>query len=328
MRHSSRGAIFPSTPICTPSSCPPSPLVLLHQPSPPLKNSRSKRPLNTQLPNRNPTQQRLRQPIRRARHILRNLVPSTLHKSPRQSTLRVHRAQRPARAISHNRRVVRLHQRCEPKLGRHQQREGGRGLKALVTGPGHVLDGEEGAIGEEAEVQRAVGDDDVFGLLDDGRERGVARPRGTVAAVGGGGAAVEDGLGAAADGPVCMAGGVDRVLHGGEVEVVPRTDPVGEAEHVAGPGAGVCHVPVVEAGVYLVDCADGVFPEIGAGCGESGWNWREDAGCWEGEAVGEQGGVVAGFVGFDQFGEGGCVQIQEVLPGEDCGNDWGCFDRD
>lgn len=46
-----------------------------------------------------------------------------------------------------------------------------RPLEALLTAPGHVLDGDEGAIGDEEEVEEAVANDDVLGAVDDGGER-------------------------------------------------------------------------------------------------------------------------------------------------------------
>jgi hypothetical protein len=44
------------------------------------------------------------------------------------------------------------------------------GLEALRAVPCHVLDRDQGAVGEEEEVQQAVADDGVVGSLDDGRQ--------------------------------------------------------------------------------------------------------------------------------------------------------------
>ena len=54
----------------------------------------------------------------------------------------------------------------------------GGGLKAQEGVPGHVLDGEEGAVGGEDEVQVAVGDEDAVGGLDDAREDALDRVEG------------------------------------------------------------------------------------------------------------------------------------------------------
>lgn len=76
------------------------------------------------------------------------------------------------------------------------------GLEALRAVPGHVLDHEEGAVGDEDVVEHAVGDDGAVEALDDGGEDGETAWRGGVGAVdedGGGGAFL----------PVCERGGVD-----------------------------------------------------------------------------------------------------------------------
>lgn len=55
---------------------------------------------------------------------------------------------------------------------------GRRGLEALEAVPGEVLDGEEGAFGEEEEIEVAMGDDGVVGPFDyrgEGAEGGGGR---------------------------------------------------------------------------------------------------------------------------------------------------------
>jgi len=52
--------------------------------------------------------------------------------------------------------------RNEEVLGR-----GRRGLESLQTVPGHVLDGDQGAVGEEEEIEKTVADHCVVCALDD-----------------------------------------------------------------------------------------------------------------------------------------------------------------
>jgi hypothetical protein len=55
-----------------------------------------------------------------------------------------------------------------------------RGLEALETVPGHVLDGRESSFGEEEEIQVPMGDDGVVGAFDDGGEGAESRRDGFV----------------------------------------------------------------------------------------------------------------------------------------------------
>jgi len=108
-------------------------------------------------------------------------------------------------------------------------------LEALRAVPGHVLDHEEGAVGDEDVVEHAVGDDRAVEALDDGGEDGEAAGRGGVGAVD------EDGCGGAFL-PVC-GGGVDRGLDVAAVEVDgcaggEVVEGAGEAEDVPEEGAG------------------------------------------------------------------------------------------
>ena len=125
-----------------------------------------------------------------------------LDKRPCQPALAVPRAQDalPARA-GHVRVGV---ARREERLARLR-------LEAHLPAPRHVLDGEQGPVGEEDHVHGAVGDLDVARAVDDVGDRTV---RGRVRAV----AAREDGL-LGADGPVHFGGRVDRLFDVCPVEV-------------------------------------------------------------------------------------------------------------
>lgn len=68
-------------------------------------------------------------------------------------------------------------------MGRDDKIISGRGLEALQAAPGGVLEGQEGALGDEDHVEQAVGHHDVLGPVDDGaQDRG--RRGGRVVAVG------------------------------------------------------------------------------------------------------------------------------------------------
>ncbi len=93
------------------------------------------------------------------------------------------------------------------------------GLEALLAAPGHVLEGEDGAVGGEEEVEVADADEGVVDGVDDVGEHAVLRgAEGGVGEVGVVARAAED-VGAGALHPVCADGGVDGFLHVGAVEV-------------------------------------------------------------------------------------------------------------
>lgn len=125
---------------------------------------------------------------------------------------------------------------------RERDDDGGAGLllEAHLAVPGHVLDGEQRAVGQHDHVEVAVGDEHAVRGLDDLREDVLDRIERVVAVLLW--AAVADEDGPAALGPVDVEGGVHGLLHVCAVEVdgLARVD-VGdvrwEAEHVGGDGA-------------------------------------------------------------------------------------------
>jgi len=130
-------------------------------------------------------------------------VPTQIHRHERQPPLRMRRPKH-----------ARASQRAKTGLAmiRHEELVRRPRLEALRAVPGHVLDHEEGAVGDEDVVEHAVGDDGAVEALDDGGEDGEAAGGGGVCAVdedGGGGAFL----------PVCEGWGVDRGLDVAAVEV-------------------------------------------------------------------------------------------------------------
>lgn len=118
-----------------------------------------------------PAQQELQLPIRRAGRILRDHVAAQLGRDERQAALRVGGAE--DAGAGQGGRVG------EGVVG-HVEVVGGGGPKALGAVPGHVLDHEEGAVGDEDVVERAVADDGPVQPLDHGRQDGEAARRGIV----------------------------------------------------------------------------------------------------------------------------------------------------
>jgi len=100
---------------------------------------------------------------------------------------------------------------------RHVEVEGRRRvrLEALFAAPGHVLDGGEGAVGHEEEVQVSAADEHVFRLVDYFWQGTEGRGRGLVA--------VGEERWVAADHVVCVCWGVQGGLYIAAVEVVIRT---------------------------------------------------------------------------------------------------------
>ena len=88
------------------------------------------------------------------------------------------------------------------------------GLEALLAVPGHVLNRDERAVGEEEEVEQAVAHEHVVGAVDHGGEG--AEPRGD------GLVAVREEIGATAADGVVGGRGVYHFLDVGAVEVVIR----------------------------------------------------------------------------------------------------------
>ena len=122
-------------------------------------------------------QQELQLPIRGSWHILWNHVPSQIDRHKRQTSLRVrHTLEAPTRRISKHmclNTVGVLDNLAISLMVRHVEvlLLEGRGLEALGAVPGHVLNGDQGAVGEEQEVEQAVADDCVVSALDDAGKR-------------------------------------------------------------------------------------------------------------------------------------------------------------
>lgn len=120
------------------------------------------------------------------------------------------------------------------------------GLETLLSAPGHVLDGEEGAVGNDDVVERAVRDHGPVQALDDGGEDGEGRGNAVVGPADediGGGAFFPDLLRSVDGGLDVAAVEVDACAFG---EVVERA---GEAEDVPEEGTGCCDLVDVETGV-------------------------------------------------------------------------------
>lgn len=178
-------------------------------------------------------------------------------------------------------------------------------LEPQLPVPRHVLDREQGAVGDDDEVQVAVGDEHAVRGFDDLREDVLDGVGGEVAFGFGPGAeaAGEDGV-FAADGP----GGVGGVQGGFDVGAVEvrgwRADGVieelrGEGEHVPEEGALLVDLVDVEAGVNFEGFGvDEVEDEAGLVGGAGVVEEEGRLGAWrrEGEVFGAVVGVAAGFV--------------------------------
>ena len=252
--------------------------------------------------------------------------------------LHAHRSLRPVHAIG-------------PVLGEHglvlqvgfldDDGGGGLGLEAELAVPGHVLDGEEGAVGDDDHVEVAVGDEDAVRGLDDLGEDGLDGVGGEVAfAFGAAGvvavyllAADEDGLGGAF-GPGDGGGGVDGGFDVGAVEVggwgvVGAVDELrGEGEHVPEEGALLVDFVNVEARVvgqggvvdHVEDVAGGLAGVVEVDGGLV-------AGGGEGEVFFAVVGVAAGFVERFELGEEGVVELEHGLVFQHVGYGGGFFRR-
>lgn len=124
---------------------------------------------------RDPPKQKFKLPVSRTRSVLRNLMSSqrSLHK--RQSTLGVRASIYTSTSyisvgveIQINLTGCFLNDLVERGVIRDiEVARLRRFLEPLLAAPGHVLDRDEGAVGNEQEVKHSVGDDDILGAVDD-----------------------------------------------------------------------------------------------------------------------------------------------------------------
>lgn len=188
-------------------------------------------------------------------------------------------------------------------------------LEALLAAPGHVLDGQEGAVVEEDEVEFAMHDDGAVEIVDDAGDD----------FVGGlwGGVGVEDAVGAFGPG---LDRGVDGFLHGGAVEVDlfacgQVVEGAGEAEHVPEERAGGGDLVDIEARICVEDGVVNVVPESAFTCVVRGL--RELAWGWEGEVLLQVLGIATlASASANVLGEG-LVEVEEARPALDefdCGD--------
>ena len=276
-------------------------LVLFPPSSPPPASSVVVNPSHLTQP-ANPTQQKLQLPIRRTRRILRDHMPRQRDLHPRQSALGMGGTENAGASQS-----LRIMQRG--MIGHVEVVRRFR-LEALRAVPGHVLDHQQGAVGDEDVIEGAVGDDGFVQALDDGGEDGEAAGRGLIRSSAFG----EDGT--AAFGPRHY-GGVDGLLDVGAVEVDfcaggEVVEGAREAKNVPEEWASSCDLIDVEAGVNegdgVVDCA----PEVaGVGGVGDGWGIGEGAWGWVDEVVVQKGGVAAGGGGAVEVGSEGGVEGEQ-----------------
>lgn len=185
-------------------------------------------------------------------------MPRQIDRRKRQPALRVRRPQVPRAGVLRERGLRGpLPQLRQARVVRDEERLDGRPLEPLGAVPGHVLDGGEGAVGEEEEVEPAVADDGVVGALDDAGERAQRAGRGPVP--------VREDVVLAAHG-VVRRRRVEGGLHVGAVEVVVwPAGQRGEAHLVPEVGAVVGQVVDVEAWVDVVRGGDDRVPDVAAG---------------------------------------------------------------
>ena len=250
---------------------------------------------------RNPTEEELQLAVRRTRLVLRDHVARQRRRHEGEAALRMPGAHDARRGDG-----------AEVQLAvvRDEEVVRGRGLEAERAVPGHVLDHEEGAVGNEDVVEQAVADEDVVRALDDAREDGHPGGRG---GVGG-----EDAVGAFL--PFLLRR-VDGGLHVAAVEVDVGAgrhvvEGAREAEHVPEQRAGGGDLVDVEARVDL-ECGveDGVPHVAGAlvAAGKLALRWLR-TGWGVGEILGEVVGVAAGIGEAVHLGEIRRVEVDERAP--------------
>jgi hypothetical protein len=222
--------------------------------------------------------------VRSTRGILWDFVTSKIDSSPSQSSLGV-----PVALVSRasgvdlrrsvgNSCVGDIENIAKTLVVRHEEvlLLGGRGLEALEAVPGHVLDGDEGAVGEEEEVEETMADDGVVGTFDDGWERSQRRWNGLITPR-------EEVFTTTAD-EVVGRRSVNNFLDIRSVEVVVwTTSERRESELIPQVRAEICQMIDVETWIDVVECIVDIIEKITAGLSR-GWcrrnwaRWREGGG--------------------------------------------------
>jgi hypothetical protein len=231
----------------------------------------------------NSTQQELQLSVRRTRCILRDFVTGKIDSSPCQSSLSVPVTLEPGASSIDLRRSVRnscvgnLENVAKTLVVRHVEvlGLGWRGLESLETVPGHVLDGDEGAVGEEEEVEETVANDGVVGTFDNGWERSESGWEGLVT--------LGEEVFTTAANEVVGRRSVNHFLDIRSVEVVVwSTCERRESELIPQVRAEICQVVDVETWVDIVDCVIDVIEKITTGLsrgwGSRNWAWWREAG--------------------------------------------------
>lgn len=284
----------------------------------------------------NHTQHPLQMSIRHPRLKLRLHMSAQKRLCPHQPALVMlytHNPLRPIQSIcaisSKNIRILQIRERNINRRSRLC-------LKPQLSAPSHVLDSEQGAIGDDDHIKVPIRDQHAVGGFDDLGQDFLDRVGGEVAFAFWPAGVVVSGLWAAdedAAGGAFGPGDRLRVMEGG-FDVGPikvsgcafgGVDELGgEGEHVPEEGALLVDFVNVEAGVYgqrgVVDHAEDVAIGFAGEIEEFG---GLVAGWGEGEVFFAESGVAAGLVERFEGGENGGVEVEDVLVGENVGD---CYD--
>lgn len=258
------------------------------------------------------TKEQLDRPVSSTRGVTRQLVTSQLNSVESQATLDTV-ATEVAGASERAAVVLRVVRSVE---GRARVL-----LETLQAVPGHVLDGEQSAVGGEEHVEVTGADDGVVGVLDDTLEDTVRGGAG--AGVRGGavvGAIAED-IGVGALLPVGTDRSVDGLLYVGAVEVDNFSwwDVVADvhsSEDGPGVGAHVGDVVDVETWVDFENGGESIIEHITSGVLAGVWVWeeRERTGRWEGKVLVHVVEVTTLLSLRSEPLDEALVKVQQVLP--------------
>ena len=266
-----------------------------------------------------PPKHPLQMPIRHPRLELGLHMPTQKRLRPHQPPLQMLDAHRALRPIDPRILIRRKHRLVlQVWLGDDNGR-GGLGLEAQFAVPGHVLDGEEGAVCDDDHVEVAVRDEDAVRGLDDLREDVLDGVGGEVAfALGAGVAAREDGVDGAF-GPVDVRGRVDGGFDVCAVEVCGGAfggvdELGGEGEDVPEEGALLVYFVDIEAGVVgqggVVDQVQDIAVAFSGEIEVFRWlvSWRRER-----EVFFSEIGVSAGFIETVDLSEERLIELEEGL---------------